>query len=260
MQYDAVFVDLDGTIWRGHEPIPGVDTGLAALDASGIPVVFITNNTTVRRQEFRSRMDAVGLPTDLGPIVTAGWATAQFLAEYHPDDTVFVIGDEALRLDIEEAGLAVVDSGTANVVVAAHDEHVSYDRLTAALRAFGPDTTLIAPNRDRVYPSADGPVPGAGASVGAVEGMTGQEALVVGKPETRMADIAAESVDATTKNCLIVGDNLQTDILMGERAGMTTALVLTGVSTRAAAEAATVQPDYVLDSLEAVDTVVDQPG
>lgn len=256
MQYDAVFVDLDGTVWRGHEPIPGVAKGLSALEEAGYDVVFITNNTTIRREGFRARMDAAGLPTDLGPIVTAGWATAQFLAEYHPEDSVFVVGDEALRLDIEDAGLEVVDSGVADVVVAAHDEHVSYDRLTAALRAFGPDTTLIAPNRDRVYPSEDGPVPGAGASVGAVEGMTGHEALVVGKPETRLADIAAATVDATPKNCLIVGDNLHTDILMGERVGMTTALVLTGVSTRSAAESAPVQPDHILESLADVEQVL----
>lgn len=249
MEYDAVIVDLDGTVWRGHEPIPGARAGLETLQAADVKVGFVTNNTSVRREEFRSRMDAVGLPTDLGPIVTAGWATAQFLVEHHPDDSVFVFGDEALRLDIEDAGLEVVDAGTADVVVAAHDEQVSYDKLTATLRAFGQGTTLIAPNRDRVYPGEDGPIPGAGASVGAVEGMTGQDALVVGKPETRLADVAAEAVDATTTDCLIVGDNLQTDILMGERAGMTTAMVLTGVSTRAAAEAATVSPDYVLESL-----------
>lgn len=256
MQYDAVFVDLDGTVWRGREPIQGVAEGLTILKESGLPVVFVTNNTSVRREEFRARMADAGLPSDLGPIVTAGWATAQFLVEYHPDDSVFVMGDDALQQDVEDAGLTIVDSGTANVVIAAHDEDISHDLLTAVLRAFGPDTTLIAPNRDRVYPSEDGPVPGAGASVGAVEGMTGQDALVVGKPETRLADIAAEAVDATTKNCLIVGDNLQTDILMGGRAGMTTALVLTGVSTRAAAESAPIQPDHVLDSLADVDTLL----
>lgn len=256
MQFDAVFVDLDGTVWRGHEPIPGVERGLEAIRESGLPVVFITNNTGVRRQEFRSRMENAGLPSDLGPIVTAGWATARFLAEYHTDDSVFVMGGDALRRDIEDAGLDVVDSGSANVVVAAHDEDITYGKLTTVLRAFGPDTTLIAPNRDRVYPSEDGPVPGAGASVGAVEGMTGQDALVVGKPETRLADVAAETVDVTTKNSLIVGDNLETDILMGERAGMTTALVLTGVSTRAAAESAPVQPDHVLDSLADVATLL----
>jgi len=249
MQYDAVLVDLDGTVWRGHEPIGGAARGLAALRETGIPVVFVTNNTSVRREEFRARMDAAGLPTDLGPIVTAGWATARFLADHHADDHIFVLGDEALRLDIADAGLDVVDIGPAEVVVAAHDEHVSYDRLTTTLRAFGNDTTLVAPNRDRVYPSEDGPVPGAGASVGAVEGMTGHEALVVGKPETRLADVAADAVDATTSNCLMVGDNIHTDILMGERAGMTTALVLTGVSTRAAAESAAVQPDHILKSI-----------
>jgi HAD superfamily hydrolase (TIGR01450 family) len=256
MEYDAVLVDLDGTVWRGDDPVAGARAGLETLAASGLPLVFVTNNTSVRRQEFRERMADVGLPTDLGPIVTAGWATAQFLADYHPDDTVFVMGGEALRQDIVDAGLTVVTDGTADVVVAAHDEDVTYDRLTKTLRAFRHDTTLVAPNRDRVYPSEDGPVPGAGASVGAVEGMTGQDALVVGKPETRLADIATDAVDATTSDCLIVGDNIDTDILMGERAGMTSALVLTGVSSRSAAEAAPVQPDHVIDSLAEVGSLL----
>lgn len=249
MHFDALLVDLDGTVWRGHDPIPGAREGLDILRDSGIPVVYVTNNTALRRQEVLDRLDAAGLPASLGPIVTAGWATARFLAEYHPDDSVHVMGDDALRLDIEDAGLEIVETGPADVVVAGHDEAVSYRRLTTTLRSFREDTTLIAPNRDRVYPSEDGPIPGAGASVGAVEGMTGQDALVVGKPETRLADVATNAVDAPTTKTLIVGDNIDTDILMGERAGMTTALVLTGVSTRAAAESAPVQPDYILESL-----------
>lgn len=256
MQFDAVLVDLDGTVWRGQEAVPGAREGLETLADAGLPVVFVTNNTGLRRQAFNDRMTAAGLPANLGPIVTAGWATAQFLATYHPGESVFVMGDEALRLDVADAGLNVVSSGTADVVVAAHDEDVSYERLTATLRAFRPDTTLVAPNRDRVYPSENGPVPGAGAAVGAVEGMTGQDALVVGKPETRLADIATDAVDADTTDCLIVGDNVETDILMGERAGMTTALVLTGVSTRSAAESAPVQPDHVIESLADVESLL----
>lgn len=256
MSLDAVLVDLDGTVWRGDEALPGAAAGLDVLASAGVPVVFVTNNTTVRREAFRSRMDALGLPGDLGPIVTAGWATAQFLADHHPDAAIHVMGDDALRADIEDAGLRVVESGQADVVVAAHDPAVSYGRLTTTLRAFGPDTTLVAPNRDRVYPGEDGPVPGAAASVGAVEGMTGQEALVVGKPEPRLADVATDAVGAEPTNALIVGDNLETDVLLGERAGMTTALVLTGVTTRAAAKSAGVQPDHVLDSLADIGDVL----
>ncbi|MFC7165594.1 hypothetical protein [Halospeciosus flavus] len=82
MTYAAALVDLDGTVWRGRELIPGADHALATLRERGVPVVFVTNNTGVRPADFATRLDSLGVDPDIGPVVTAGWATAQYLADH----------------------------------------------------------------------------------------------------------------------------------------------------------------------------------
>ncbi|MFC7199194.1 HAD-IIA family hydrolase [Halospeciosus flavus] len=162
---------------------------------------------------------------------------------------MFVLGQPELVDEVRDAGLDVVDDGVADVVVAAYDDRITFDRLTRALRAFGPGTVFVATNRDRSTPEPDGLVPGAGATVGAVEGMTGHDPLVVGKPETRLGEIAAETLGISLDGCLMVGDNVHTDILMAERAGIDSAFVRTGVSSEADVESTGIRPTHVLDSL-----------
>ncbi|WP_435096405.1 HAD-IIA family hydrolase [Halarchaeum sp. P4] len=258
MSYAAAFVDLDGTVWRGREAIPGAARGLHALREAGVPVVFLTNNTGVRRDEIAARLDGIGLDYDGEPVVTASWASAAYLAEHRPDADVHVMGQDTVEAELEAAGLTVTAEGPADVVVVGYDERVSFARLTAALRAFEPGTVFVATNRDRVTPEEGGPVPGANAFVSAVEGMIEQDPVVVGKPETRMAELAASRVgpDVDVHDCLMVGDNLETDILMGERAGMDTALVLSGVSSREDVAASDVEPTHVIEDLGDVDSLL----
>lgn len=249
MSYAAAFVDLDGTVWRGRSAIPGANAGLRVLRDAAVPIVFLTNNTGVRRDEVTSRLDAIGIDYRGEPVVTAAWATAAYLAEHRPDADVHVMGRETVEAEIEDAGLTLSTEGQADVVVAGYDDRVDFARLTGTLRAFGPGTVFVATNRDRTTPEEDGPVPGANAFVSAIEGMVDQEPVVVGKPETRMAALAAAEVDVNVHDCLMIGDNLETDVLMGERAGMDTALVCSGVSAREDVAASEIEPTYVVDDL-----------
>ncbi|GAD51556.1 phosphoglycolate phosphatase [Halarchaeum acidiphilum MH1-52-1] len=249
MSYAAAFVDLDGTVWRGRSAVPGASAGLRTLRDAAVPIVFLTNNTGVRRDAVTSRLDAIGVAYEDEPVVTAAWATAAYLAEHRPDASVHVMGRDTVEAEIEDAGLDVSAEGPADVVVVGYDDRVSFARLTAALRAFGPGTVFVATNRDRTTPSEDGPIPGANAFVSAVSGMVEQDPVVLGKPETRMAELAAARHDVPVHDCLMIGDNLETDILMGERAGMDTALVCSGVSTRDDVAASDVEPTYVIDDL-----------
>lgn len=137
------------------------------------------------------------------------------------------------------------------------DRNVSYESLTQTLRAIDDETPLIATNSDRTRPGDDGLVPSTGCLVGAVEGMTGRTIdRVVGKPSTDMAEAALERVGVTPESCLVVGDRLNTDLRMGERAGMRTALVCSGVCDRTDLESSDVTPNYVLDSLADVETLL----
>lgn len=259
-RFRGALVDLDGTVWRGSTPVPGAEAGIRALQEAGVPIVFVTNNTGIRPETFADRLDDLGIDVagdDLADrVVTATTATAEYLAETHPDAEVYVVGRQAVSDAIRERGLTVVEEGPADVVVAAFTRDLNYALMKRTLRAFRSDTLFVATNPDRTTPAEDGVAPGAGYVVGAVEGMTGRDPLVVGKPSTRLAEMALARLDADPEDCLIVGDRIDTDVLMGERAGMETALVLSGTSTRADAEAGEFEPDHVIESLADVENIL----
>lgn len=258
--FSAALVDLDGTVWRGSRIVPGAASGIRALRAAGIPIIFVTNNTGATVAEFADRLGRAGLLDEGRPgadqVLNATAATAEYLRDRIPDATVFVIAKPVVAEELARAGVDVVEEGSADVVVAGMTETISFDLLTRTLRAFDRETTFLATNADRTTPSEEGPVPGSGAVVGAVEGMTGREPTVVGKPSTRLAAMATARLGVDAEDCLIVGDNLHTDILMGDGAGMTTAFVLTGASSREEIAVSGIAPDHVLDSLGDVDAVL----
>lgn len=252
----AAIVDLDGTVWRGDEPVPGAAEGIDALRGAGLAIQFVTNSTGVDREAFPDTLESMGVPGDVGGLSTSASATATYLAEHHPDADVYVVGSDVLHDEIRGAGLTIVESGPADVVAAGKAYDIDYDLLTETLRAFEPGTLFVATNADRTFPTADGLKPGAGCTIGAIEGMTGREPLIVGKPSEHMADAATERLGVAPGDCLVVGDNLQTDVLMGERAGMETALVLTGTTRREEIGGSGIEPDHVIDSLGDVGTLL----
>ncbi|PSP34081.1 HAD family hydrolase [Halobacteriales archaeon QH_10_67_22] len=246
----AAVVDLDGTVWRGDELIDGARAGLATLREAGVPVVFVTNGINLRAADFADRLAALGLPEDAGEVVTAGSATADYVAGQSPGVRTFVLGPPELHAECRDAGLELVDSGTADVIVAGRAPELDGALLQRTLDVYTPETDLVATSTDPTHPVEDGFEPGSGATVGAIEGMTEREATVVGKPSSRMAEIALTRLGVAPEECLIVGDRLGTDVEMGEDAGMTTALVLSGASSQAdVSDGEGPTPDHVLDSL-----------
>lgn len=259
---EAVLVDLDGTVWRGNQLIEGADRGLVALHDAGLPIVFFTNADNLRPKDFANKFKSLGLDPDLGSLVTAGSATASYISSRHPDAKTFVLGPEELYEDCRDAGIHLIESGEADVVVAGRATDLDMNLLAQTLDVFTEDTTLLAPSIDQTHPVEDGESPGAGAIVGAVAGMTGTEPTVIGKPSRWMADIAANSTGVNPSDFLIIGDRLESDIQMGADIGMCTALVLTGATDRSAVRSAKTgdvsadfTPDYVLDSLADIDAV-----
>lgn len=252
-------VDLDGTVWRGEDLIDGARAGLAALREAGLPVVFVTNGIDLRASDFSDRLESLGLPGGIGDVVTAGSATASYVAEEWPGAETFVVGPDQLHAECRDAGLELVDSGRADVVVAGRAPDLDGATLQRTLDVYTPETAVVATSTDPTHPVENGFEPGSGATVGAIEGMTASEATVVGKPSRRMAEIAVERLDVPASACLVVGDRLHTDVRMGADTGMTTALVLTGATSRTdldRADPEAPEPDYVLGSLGEVDRVL----
>jgi 4-nitrophenyl phosphatase len=256
---DAALLDVDGTVLRGEESIPGAREGLAALRERDLAVTFVTNNPTERPAAYAEKLSALGAPVAPDDVVTSMAATLSYLREHHPGATVLPIAGDAIVEQLREGGFEVVgDRAAADVVVAGYHEGFDHGDLTEGLRALRAGLPLVGTDPDRWVPTDDDPIPGSGAVVNAVAGAAevAPEA-VLGKPSAATADLLAERVGADPVDCLLVGDRLDTDVAMGERAGMETALVLTGAATRADVAEADVEPDHVLASLADVGDALD---
>lgn len=261
MSYRGVVLDLDGTVYRGTDPLPGAVAAIDSFRAADRSLLFFSNNPTETRQDYVERLDAMGIAVDIEEVLSAGTVTTDYLAAEHADDDLFLIGSPALREQFEDVGLTLVaDAEAADVLVASWDGEFDYGSLTAGLRALQDDSTVfIGSDPDRVVPSGgDSLIPGSGAIIGAIEA-TADRAVdrVMGKPSPEAVHAATEALELPPAECILVGDRLDTDIALGERAGMTTVLVLTGITDRAAVEESDFTPDHVVESLADVPELLD---
>lgn len=247
---DGFALDLDGVVWLTGAPIPGSVEAIARLRSSG-RVVFLTNDPRSTREEYAERLRGIGVETEVEDVLTSATAVAEAVAAEVPGAGVYVVGSAALRAELRVAGLEVVGGGdsSADAVVVGGHSGFDFAELHEAMTAARAGAELWATNRDPVYPTATGLLPGTGAIVAAVETASGRTARVAGKPEPAMFEAARRRLRADRP--AIVGDSLDSDIAGGAAAGFATILVLTGRATEADAERAPVRPDAVLPNLAA---------
>jgi glycerol-1-phosphatase len=250
-RYDQILLDLDGCLWVGDEPIEGAREAVAALREAGKAVAYLTNDVRHSPEEFVRKLWRFGFQAAVSEVITVG-ATLQFLLSQRSGGAAYVIGSQALIDHVADAGLRIVNrTGFATradvVVVGGHDELV-YEELKIATQAVLRGAELVGANRDATFPMPDGPWPGSGAVLAAIEAATGREAdQVAGKPEPAMYEAARDRLGQG--RCLAVGDRLDVDVAGARHAGMDSALVLTGATSRAEANAADPRPTYVSESL-----------
>lgn len=232
---DAVVLDMDGVLWRGNDPLPGMQEVFQWFDEQAIPFALATNNSGKTPADYIQklrRMGVQGVPESA--IVTSGMATAMYLQKRYPAGTrVHVFGMDGLRRIMDAAGFdtADADGQTPNVVVAGINFDLTYERLKKAALYVRDGATFIGTNDDSTFPSPEGLVPGAGSMIAALETATGQQATIIGKPGLPMFEAALEIVRTAPERTLMVGDRLNTDIQGAQQAGMKTALVLTGITS-----------------------------
>ncbi|WP_440008320.1 HAD-IIA family hydrolase [Halomicrococcus sp. SG-WS-1] len=257
--FRGAILDVDGTLVRGNDRIPGAREGVRVLRDAGADLLLCSNNPTRPAEYHADRLTAHGIDVAPGQVLTAATVTAEYLASEHPDGVPFVVGEPYLHDLLREYGFDPTDDpDAADVVVASIDREFDYDRLTRAFWALEDGAAFVGTDPDRTIPTSDRLVPGSGAVVNAIAGVAGREPdRVLGKPSEETAATALERLGVAAERCLVVGDHLDTDVALGERLGMTTALVLSGVTTRADLDDATVRPDHVLDSLAEVGRLLD---
>lgn len=251
-RYGAVLADLDGVVYAGPSAIPGATEALERLEGEGVALAYITNNASRSSAEVAAHLQELGAPASAGQVFGSALAGAELLAgQVPPGSTVLVTGSAILAQHVAEQGLVPVTTADPlpDAVIQGFDPSLGWKDLAEAAFAVAGGALWVATNTDMSIPQARGIAPGNGSLVAAVSAATGKFPLIAGKPEAQLFTTAANHLGVDT--ALVVGDRLDTDILGGNRAGMATALVLTGVDTVETALAAVPdqRPTYLLGDL-----------
>jgi 4-nitrophenyl phosphatase len=251
----AVILDMDGVLWRGSHTLDGVPEAFRAMAGRDLKVAVATNNATVEASTVVRRLAEAGVEFPLERVLTSADAAAGYLARHLPPlRRVFVIGEAPLARALRMGGCEIVANAedSPQAVVVGMDRALDWPKLTAATLAIRAGAAFIGTNPDRTFPSERGIGPGNGAVLAALQAATGIAPTIVGKPEPHLFLEAARRLHAEADEVLVVGDRLETDIVGGQRAGMATALLLTGVTTRQQSETSEIRPTVVLDDLPAL--------
>jgi HAD superfamily hydrolase (TIGR01450 family) len=247
-----LLVDLDGVVYRGADPVPGVAAVLAGRAAAGDDVVYVTNNSMHYRADYVDRLAAMGAPVSAERVVSSPRATALWLAEQQPRPRrVLAFGASGLLRELEDVGFDVVSAadaaaraeaegidgfeaaGRPDAVVVGLDPDVSYERLAAVADAARAGARFVVTNRDPTYPSGDRLMPGAGSIVAAIETASGVTPVSIGKPAPLLLLEAAHAVGADPRDAVMIGDGIVTDLAAARAVGARCVLMLTGVSSQA---------------------------
>jgi 4-nitrophenyl phosphatase len=251
-----LLVDLDGVVYRGADPVPGVAALLADRAAHGDVVVYVTNNSMYERAHYVARLMELGAPVAEDRVVSSSRATALYLREHLPAvRRVLAVGAGGLERELRAAGLEVITAaaaatraaqegldgaaaaGAPDAVVCGLDPQLTYLRLAVAADCVRAGAQFVATNRAPVYPTERGLRPGAGSIVAALEAATGVKPVSIGKPEPWLLEEAAHAVGADPSSAVMIGDSLVTDLPAARAVGARSILMLTGVTSRAQIDA-----------------------
>lgn len=241
-------IDMDGVLVRGNVPIPGAAEFLAQLLAHGSRFLVLTNNSIYTPRDLLLRLQRIGLDLADGHIYTSAMATAQFLHTQRPGGTAYVIGEAGLTTALHEIGYQLTEHDPEYVVVGETTSY-SFEHITRAVRLVTAGARFIATNRDVNGPSDTGIVPATGAVAALISAASDVKPYFIGKPNPLMMRTALNTINAHSEESVMIGDNMNTDIIAGVESGMETILVLTGVTMRADVERYPFRPTHIVESI-----------
>ncbi|MCS6910817.1 MAG: HAD-IIA family hydrolase [Anaerolineales bacterium] len=222
-------IDMDGVLVSGRKLIPGADRFIERLKANGSEWLVLTNNPLYTPRDLSYRLHTIGLDIPAERIFTSGLATARFLHSQRPNGKAFVIGESGLTGPIHDVGYVMTDHEP-DYVVLGETHMYNVEAITKAVRLVAAGARFIATNPDPTGPSESGIVPACGAMAALIEKATGVTPFFVGKPNPLMMRLALNYIGVHSEETVMVGDRMDTDIVAGVQTGMSTVLVLTGVT------------------------------
>ena len=248
----AFFLDMDGVLWHGKEPIGNLPLIFEKINHLGITSLFGTNNATRTPRAYRDHLARLGVKIEPEQVITpALGAVYEFRKKFSQSARIHIFGSPALKEYFVNSGFNLVDE-KADIVLVSLDKEMTYQKVAKAMELINQGAVFYATNLDNVLASENGWIPGGGVMVNAVQTCTGKNPIVIGKPNTIMFEIACEQTGLLPKEIIAIGDRYDTDILGGINGGCRTALVLTGVDSRESVARFSRQPDLICDDLEAV--------
>lgn len=252
-RYNAAILDMDGVLYRGKLPLPGVAGLLALFHERGVAYACATNNATLTPAQFEAKLAAMGIAIPAARIVTSPIATRGYLEGEAPAGSgIFCVGMDGLREALFGDGRYREDDQHPEYVVVGMDFEVTYRQLRRACLHIRAGARFIGTNPDTTFPAEDGIVPGCGALLALLAAGSETQPFVIGKPGPTMFHATVALLGADPARTLTIGDRLDTDIAGSAAAGLASALVLTGVTSPAHLATSAVQPDAVFADLPAL--------
>jgi NagD protein len=266
---DGFILDLDGTVYLGEAALSGAVEGIRTLREQGKRVLFVSNKPLEPRQAYAAKLTRLGIPASPDDVITSAFVLGYHLAHTAPHLRLYVIGEQNLLDELRGHGLhvasefadqdpkQVIQPDGVDAVVVAFDRTLDYRKLNTAYQALLRGARFFATNADKACPMPGGAIPDAGATIAALEHITGRKLeLLAGKPSNLIIQVALDRLGLPAARCMMVGDRLETDIFMGQQAGMVTAVTLTGVSRREDIARMTRPPDFVIENLGELPAIV----
>src|SRR5262245_21260747 len=212
-------IDMDGVLVFGSQPIPGANDFIGRLQKAGKKFLVLTNNSLYTPRDLHARLQRIGLDVPPNAIYTSALATAQFLHSQHPDGSAYVIGEAGLTTALHDVGYIITDQRPDYVVIGETTAY-SFERITHAMRFVAAGARFIATNPDVSGPGEGGLVPATGAVAALISAATGVQPYFIGKPNPRIMRTALRTLDAHSEDSVMVGDRMDTDIIVGTEGGL----------------------------------------
>ncbi len=253
----ALILDMDGVLWRSNEPIGNLPTVFDTIIARGLKVILATNNSTRTPEQHLEKVTRFNIDLSVEQVLSSSMAAAALLKEDFPNGgEIYVLGHEGVTKALEAEGFQVFqeDDIPENpvAVLSGIDWEINYKKIANAALLIRNGAPFYGTNPDKTFPTPQGLMPGAGTVLAAIEAASGVAPIVAGKPKPYLFQLAMRRMGVVPEETLMIGDRLETDVLGGQNAGCKTALVLSGVTTRADAEAWQPKPDIIAEDLSAV--------
>ncbi|PIX25133.1 MAG: HAD family hydrolase [Deltaproteobacteria bacterium CG_4_8_14_3_um_filter_45_9] len=256
--FKGFIFDLDGTVYRSDQLIPGADGVIRLLRENKRRVVFLSNKPIQTREDYASKLTRLGIPTQPDEVINSTFVMTNYLKKIAPQARLFVVGETPFIEELKRAGFKIIDEPKEiEYVVAAFDRTFDYQKLNIAFQAIKLGAHFVATNPDRTCPVEGGEIPDCAGMIAAIEAVTGKKVeIIVGKPSPLIIQTALEVMGLKPEDCILIGDRLETDIEMGKDFEIATGIVLTGVTDEKTLKESSIHPDFVFQSIADVQDLI----